>query len=615
MCGFLGEISTNQTDKENFIRLLNLSKHRGPDQQDVWKDSFCQLGFNRLAIIDVSENAKQPLVSPSKNYVLVFNGEIYNYKELQHKYAILDKDLRSQSDSEILAHLIDKIPIKEFAQELNGMFAISIYDVIHKKIYLIRDFAGIKPLFYGIHKEGLVFASQFDQIFCHSAFNDFKILRPEIMKEYFGLGYMHAPNTIYKDIFQVAPGEIITYDLNKMSIIDKFVYFDWKTTSKNLETDAQTTSIFGTIFSKVIKNQLQSDVPIATFLSGGIDSPLVTAYCKQHKEDITAFTFGIANKEYNESEIATEIAKELNVNHIIETVNENQLIGIIKEHFNYFSEPFGDYSSIPTYLITKQAKNHATVMISGDGGDELFWGYPRFLRALQHHFWFNLPLFIRKIIAPFYRKIFKNTSSAIDIFSRFDQWTLSKQIHLRGLDNLISDTSFSKELLQTYHFDRTKNKTEAILALKENEYYGHLQKVLRKVDLMSMGNSLEVRVPFLDKAVIHFSNTIEPKYGITHNTPKLILRTLLNRFVGKKITSLPKKGFSVPIKNWLHNDLREDVLKALDYEKFYGKEHINKFEFTQLIDDFYKNPSNGNEWGIWHLYAWQKWSENYKLLN
>lgn len=217
MCGFFGEFTNILSSKEDFKNLLDLSNHRGPDQQDVWKDDICQLGFNRLSILDLSENGKQPLASPSGKFILVFNGEVYNYKELQRKYAILDSELRSQSDTEILAHLIEKIQIHEFASELNGMFAISVYDIENKKIHLIRDFAGIKPCYYGLNEKGFVFASQFDQVFKHPFFKS-KQLRPEIMKEFLGLGYMHAPNTVFENIFQVEAGFYVTYDFETKSI-------------------------------------------------------------------------------------------------------------------------------------------------------------------------------------------------------------------------------------------------------------------------------------------------------------------------------------------------------------------------------------------------------------
>lgn len=611
MCGFLGEISNQLSSVEDFKKLLDLSIHRGPDQQGFWKNNVCQLGFNRLSIIDTSENGNQPIVSPSGKYSLVFNGEVYNYKEIQKKYAINDSDLRSDSDSEILAHLIDKVSIKEFAAELNGMFAIAVFDCINNRVYLLRDFAGIKPLFYGIHVNGLVFASQFDQIFSHPFFQN-KKLRPEIMKEYFGLGYMQSPNTVFENIYQVNPGEIVQWDLSTKTIISKSNFFHWKTNPIYSETADETVVKFAEVFSTVIKNQLFADVPVACFLSGGIDSPLVTAFSKIHKSDIKAFTFGVNDQEFDESDVAKMIAAELNVNQVIEKVENDEFFTIIEKHFSFFSEPFGDYSSIPTFLITQRAKKFATVMLSGDGGDELFWGYPRFTKSINHFKWFRFPLFVRKIIVPFYRKFYPRTSSAIDKIDKFETWILNKQIHFPNLDQLMPGVSFSKDLISTYRFPNTSNKVDALAYLKQNEFYAHMQKVLRKVDLMSMANSLEVRVPFLDKKVISFSNLILPELGIKHKKEKFILKNTLRNFVKEEITLLPKKGFSIPIDTILRNELKADVVKTLLNDNFYGDNLIEKEVLNKVVTD-YLEKNKGNGWGIWHLYAWQKWAKKYDL--
>jgi asparagine synthase (glutamine-hydrolysing) len=612
MCGFLGEISTQLIDQDSFKKLLDLSIHRGPDQQGYWNDTICQLGFNRLSIIDLSVNGNQPLLSPSGKFALVFNGEVYNYKEIQKKFQIKDSDLRSTSDSEILAHLIEKVSIIDFAKELNGMFAISVYDVVNKKIHLIRDFAGIKPLFYGVFNDGIVFASQFDQVFNHPAFNQ-KKLQPEIMKEFFGLGYMQAPNTVFENIFQVNPSEIVTFCLDKKRNLTKQKYFSWKYSNEFLETDKDTVVKFDMVFSNVIKNQLHADVPVATFFSGGIDSPLVTAFSKNHKNDIQAYTIGVDDVEYNETDASKKMAEQIGVNQIIKEINRNEIFSVIEEHFQNLSEPFGDYSSLPTYVICKKAKEFATVMLSGDGGDELFWGYPRFHKSIKYISWFRIPLLIRKMIFPFVRKINKKKSSAIDVFKDFEDWILYKQIHFTNIDQLFPKINYSLELLEAYRFEGNLSKENGLNYLKKNEFHAHMQRTLRKVDLMSMANSLEVRVPFLDKSVILFSNSIKPEYGINHKTAKIILRSSLRKYVSKDLINLPKKGFSVPIDDWLRNDLKDDVIDSILNTPFYGSEHLNKDYLAEIISNFY-DKNYGNPWGIWHLYSWQKWALKYDLV-
>lgn len=612
MCGFIGEISKQLIEKEVFQQLLDYSIKRGPDQQGMWNDQFCQLGFNRLSIVDLSENAKQPLLSPSNKFAMVFNGEVYNYKELKSKFDINDADLRSSSDTEVLAHLIEKIPIDQFAKELNGMFSIVIWNLEEKLAYLIRDFAGIKPLFYGLHSNGIVFASQFNQVFKHPAFNS-KELRPEMMKEFFGLGYMHAPNTVFKNIFQVEPGYVLTYNFEKNEIVSNREYYKWETSSNFDEMSEETTTVFSDVFKQTIQSQMQADVPVASFLSSGVDSTLITGFAKKIKNDLVAFTFGVDDPNLNEVAIAELYANELQVSHVVENCDTSELLAIVDSHFKEMPEPFGDHSSIPTYLITKRAKQYATVMLSGDGGDELFWGYPRFIKPVQQGYFFKIPLKIRKILIPLFRKFNKELSSALEVVDSLSNWTLNKQIQFDQLDAMFPNHKLSKELFETYRYTESISKNNTLLYLKKNEFYGHLQRVLKKVDLMSMSNSLEVRVPFLDKRIIDFSNKIEPELGIKHTIPKYILKKELANLIDLEKINLIKKGFSVPYDKWLKNELKDDFIQILLKSKIYGEEFINKQVLESMIHDFYEG-NNISPWGLWHFYSWQKWAINNKLV-
>ena len=613
MCGFLGEITPHLLEKSSFKKLLDLSKHRGPDQQSIWREDHCQLGFNRLAILDVSQNAMQPLLSPSGRYALVFNGEIYNYKVLQKKYNIEMSDLRSASDSEILAHLVERVSIEDFANVLNGMFAIAIWDIQKKKLYLIRDFSGIKPLFYGLSDLGIVFASQFDQLFKHPLCSE-KTLRPEIMKEFFGLGYMSPPNTVFKDIFQLEPGQFLVWDYEQKCIEKKVHFFDWRVAPSVLDSLNTTREDFSACMEKVVKQQLQSDVPLATFLSSGYDSSLVTAYAKKHKEDLKAFTFGIKDSVFDESQDAKSYAAHLKVSHVIAQAESKMLLEVIDSHFKMMSEPFGDYSSIPAFLTTKEAKKHATVMLSGDGGDELFWGYPRFRKSLNQAHWFNYPLWFRKIIIPFARKKNKKLSSALTLINKFSDWILQKQIHFTGLNNLMPQYDFSKDLYALYTYENKLNRPNILQYLKKNEFFGHMQRTLRKVDLTSMANSLEVRVPFLDKQLINFSNTVIPEFTITHDRPKLILKDDLYQFIPIEKVAKQKKGFTVPVADWLNNAIKQDFIDTVIGKPFFGAAYIDEEFLKSQVEAFYKNSRNIDPWGLWHLYAWQKWAINNELV-
>jgi asparagine synthase (glutamine-hydrolysing) len=607
MCGFLAEINLHPVSKSIFRELLALSQLRGPDGTNYWTDqSMAQFGFNRLAILDTSEKGMQPIHSSCGRYVLMINGEIYNYRELKKKHSITDEVLRSGSDAEVLIHLIAHKGLEDILQQLDGMFAIVLMDREEDKLYIARDFAGIKPLYYGFFNQTFVCASQFNQVFLHPAFKSHIKLRPEIVKEYFGLGYMQAPNTVYEHIFQVNPGEFITFDLQTFQLTQRKRFYTWEEKPSKSESDPKLPTDFNTMFRKVISTQLQSDVPLATFLSGGIDSPLVTAHAHNENQEITAFTMEVEDSEMNESEIAKAYAEHFGVHQKMISFTDHELLESVQDHFRGIPEPHGDYSSIPTWLICKKAKTHATVMLSGDGGDELFWGYPRFIRSYKHLPWFRYSRWFRRLFMPFKRRFNHTLSIGPQLFDTFGEWTLHKQLNLFELEKLVPDTDYSVELKDVYAFNNNIPE-DALLYLKRNEFYAHMQRVLRKVDLMSMANSVEVRVPFLSKDVIAFSNSIIPELGIKHQNPKTVLKKSLTQFIPMETIYQGKRGFAVPIDKWMRGPLKHDIEKIIFHTPIYGSDIINVDFLHQLVKDYF-DGKNISAWGIWQIYAWQKWA-------
>ncbi|MBX2963401.1 MAG: asparagine synthase (glutamine-hydrolyzing) [Cyclobacteriaceae bacterium] len=610
MCGILGEVGIELLVKDVFLHLLQLSYKRGPDQRGYWTDEHnCQFGFNRLSILDLTEHGLQPMISPSGRYVVVFNGEIYNYKRLQGKFGIRDDELRSTSDTEILVQLLEKLPLSRLASELNGMFAIAVFDRQAKRIHLLRDFAGIKPLFYGLSRNGIVFASQFNQIHKHPWFVNAE-LRPDTVKDYFGLGYMSSPGTVFKDIFQLQPGEILTWDLSYGGITQRKFFNKWTYSNTLLDNSLEAMLKFRKVFGDAVTRQLNADVPVAAFLSGGIDSPLVAAFASQSSPGIRTFTVGLEDKELDESVAALRIAEYLKLDNVLERYTENELRFYLDHHFEAITEPFGDYSSLPTYFITRKAKQFATVMLSGDGGDELFWGYPRFITQLKGTTFFRYPLFVRIPFVKVARKLGCKLSYAFDTLEEFADWTLNFQIQFfnQDINRLVPGTEFSSEIKGLYRFEGNLSDDTAVLRwLKWNEFYGHLQRVLRKVDLTSMGNSLEVRVPFLDKEVMLFSNTLIPKLGVEYNEPKLLLKKALAKSVPSDMILTAKKGFGLPINRFLRGPLKQDLLSNCIDGEYFGKEIIDTSFVRNYILGFLSEKHH-NGWGVWHLFAWQKWA-------
>ena len=602
MCGFLGEISflSEVTEIETFKSLLALSHRRGPDSTKISTERNFQLGFNRLALLDLSSAGDQPKVSLSKRYHLVFNGEIYNYQELREKYNL--ENLNSSSDTEVILALLDVIGIDKTLKQLNGMYGIAIVDTEDSCLYLARDFAGIKPLFYAKNEKGIVFASQYNQLFKHPWFKDGLELRPDIVKEYFAFGYMQAPNTIFKNMFQVNPGEYLRFnfegDIDTFEIL-KFGKSSHKKDGYNLKSLKKK-------LLHAIKLQSHSDRSLASFLSGGIDSSLVVSYAKKVKSDIEAFTLKVNDKKLNESDFAIAYGKHLNVKHRIVEAEPEEILNIVDEHFEAFSEPFGDFSSIPTYMVTKEAKVYHTAMLSGDGGDELFWGYPRMYDFLLKRLWFKMPLFLRKNLVRITNKL-GFTDTRAPFFKDLSTFWMYKHIMLpeRLMNNAFKKT-FSKEILSIYKVKPNTKSRGLQNFLRWNEFYGHMQRILIKVDRTSMHNSLEVRVPLLDKNVIEEAWSSHFKINKIKNL-KLPLKQIVEEEIPADLLMQKKKGFSVPIEHWFKNELKEDLIEKTLKRELYGNEYFNQQMIKDYVNDFLEGKHN-NGWGIWHIYAWQNWA-------
>jgi asparagine synthase (glutamine-hydrolysing) len=611
MCGFFGEFSRPgmSSPKEIFCGLNNLATNRGPDHEGYWTNSTtCQLGFRRLSIIDLSNEGNQPMHSPNGLWSVVFNGEIYNYKELQAEMEIDKYQLHSTSDTEILVNAIQRWGVHKTAAKLNGMYAIAAYEHEADQLHLIRDFAGIKPLFYAINENRLIFGSQYDQIYSHPEFSK-KEISPVGLSEYVRFGYNPAPNCIFKNTYQLNPGEIITID-SSFGVRKDFYYQIGPGANLQDETSGGALSGFHQVFSNVVNRQLVSDVEIGTFLSGGIDSPLVTAHAASFRKNLKTFTIGFEDKNYNESEIAMEYAQSLKVQNSCTRYTPQLLYSQLDNHFKAFKEPFGDYSSLPSYQLSKDAKKNFTVVLTGDGGDELFWGYPRMLRMVQHRRWFGMPMPVRRLLAKMFREGGRSISYGIH-YNSIGKWVLEhhSQNKSANLDLILPGHLISEDTQEMYTSPVEMKTVEEILQwLRWNEYYGHMQRVLVKVDRTTMFHSLEARVPFLDKETIQYALTLKPGLGTKHKEPKYLLKKDLENFIPSEIINRKKYGFGLPIDDWLRSSLKEEVMDLLVNSDPYPYNTFDRKELNVYLDNFMSGKTD-NGWGIWILYALQKWSK------
>ncbi len=608
MCGFLFEFSAKQPlPRETFQGILSRSKKRGPDHTGYWSNNTTvQLGFNRLAILELTEAGNQPMLSPQGRYAIVFNGEIYNHLELRQQLAF--KNFKGHSDTETICVCLDEWGIEKTVNQLDGMFAIAVYDQQEKATTLIRDFAGIKPLFYGWDGATLVAASQYDQVVKHPAFANQRI-DEQVLKLYLQQHFLPAPFGMLKNTFQVEPGEIV--HLSSSGKIEKKRYWtfpDYEQPSVREHSDALE-CIHHALYIAV-KQQLLSDVPLGAFLSGGIDSPLICYYATRHQQHLKTFTIGSDSKIHDESSWAAQYAKLLGTNHTTSMMNDASGKDILEEVLACMHEPLADFSLIPTYLVSKLARQHVTISLSGDGGDELFFGYERFWSIAKNVRYQQLPWIIK---AGLYKSdqwltgnkrinsvVLSNRQGLAHehLHSRFPDLWLNKLFpHLREVT--------IPEQYNTYGYPNTHADVTLIQHMRKAEFYGMMQKTLRKVDLASMGNSLEVRVPFLQKSFIEASLKVDPMLSYGAAKKKQLLRDLLrNNLPGSPMDEV-KRGFTVPLGQWIRKEMKDQFNDHLTRPSFLSSYGLSQKEVTDVLQ--HHQQGQDLKWPIFTLMALSAW--------
>ncbi len=613
MCGIFGEFGEVLTPKNLFMDILKLSQERGPDMIGYFKDNNIQFGFNRLSILDITAKGNQPFISPSNRFVIICNGEIINYKILKKKMNISDKTLKSNSDIEIVGHLLDRWGFEKTIKMLRGMFAIAVFDKLQQELYIGRDPAGIKPIYCGKTKKGFIFASQYDQIFKHSWFSKNKIININALSDYLKLGYIPHSMALFQDSYMIGPGEY--YLIDKNFNLKTFNYFNFDQTNIYEESSFESVSKFEKILSNLIPEYINADVPVGAFLSGGIDSPLINSIINKSSNCLTAYTISSYHSEVDESLNAKEISKYLNIKHVIKDFNDSNITKWLDKHFHAFSEPFSDFSSLPTFLLSQEASKSFKVMISGDGADELFWGYPRFLSTIKYKNWFNFQPYMRRIAASFLRKTGRYITSGIEC-EDIGEWVFQRMgpFFAEDVSKIFPKYTFSSQTRKLYNFSDKYSEDEYLLKwLKKNEYFGHMQRRLLKVDRTSMANSLEVRVPFLDQNIIDFSLKIKPELGIKHNEPKILLKKCLKNYLPENIMLKKKQGFSIDLNNLLRNELKEQVEDTIFSKNLYLSEIIDQVEIKEHVKKYYLNVNN-NPWEVWTIFALNKFATTHDLL-
>ncbi len=614
MCGILGEYSPSNSlsPLDKFKKLLDISKSRGPDESSIKSISKkIRFGFNRLSILDLSKEASQPIFSPSGRYLIVFNGEIYNHIELRKNLGLFGKNIKSHGDTASLAYCIDKWGINKSVESLEGMFAIGIWDRKANCLYLARDFAGIKPLFYGFNSKGFVFSSQYNQISNHPFFRDEKI-NQSVLKLYISQHYIPPPFGLLKNTFSVFPGEIIKVD--KYGKLEKRSYWSFPKFDNSIIDYSDARNIAESEIQISIKEQLTSDVPIGAFLSGGVDSPLICNYARNYiSGDFNTFSIGSDSAIHDETHQSSKYAKALNSRHHVEKMTSENSFAYIDDILRKVGEPLGDSSIIPTWKLSNTASSKVTVILSGDGADELFFGYERFQSIAKNHWLWDCPYYLRYFLRGLDRLIFDDkfinecvlSSSPGD--SHFGLHSRQTKDFYNQLIPGLRNISFP-ETFDLYRYSNPNTKNELLHEIRKVEFYGMLQKTLTKVDRASMANSIEVRVPFLKKQLIEKI----VKTGIAVHSPMKKRKKILYDLLMKSFRNIKpepnKKGFSIPLKNWISKDYRNAFCEKLLDKNFCFSFGIEIKKVEEIIKD-HINGKNDYKWPLFTLYSLSVWND------
>lgn len=614
MCGVCGIFHFSSHlpahDQQNLITAMtDLMVRRGPDDDGFWQDGQCSFGFRRLAILDLSLAGHQPMLGHDGRYALVFNGEVYNFVEIRRELELLGIRFRSTSDTEVVLYALAEWGIRAL-ERFNGMFALAFYDSLDKTLILARDHAGIKPMYYMKVQQGVVFASQYNQIIQHPWARGLAISQ-DALGLYLRFGFCPAPYGIVEQTHLLEAGCWMQFQANGLQTNGRFYEFP-RFTSSILSGEKAVDALDDALGSAVLR-QLISDVPVGVFLSGGVDSPLVAAYaCRENPNPMLAFTIGVSNSGLDESQNARLYADELGLNQVLRQVDQFTALTLLDNVMQACSEPSADFSIFPALLVSQLASEYVKVALSGDGGDELFWGYPsRFATTLRlaKYFGYQQP---RRITHIALKKFFNHGAATREILWPNIGRLYQKKHTLFAEEDLVSCFPELPNIpLEFDLFDYQRSDLdETAQWLRWNEFTLHLQRVLLKVDRASMYHSLEVRVPLLDKNVIMVASQVDWRscLDLRTNQGKIPLRHALARYV--KHQTPGKKGFTVPMRDWLmgplHGLLQEKVLQKPD---ILGQP-LNKLALQRV----YKRMLAGDKhtaWGLWLLLSLVLWKETH----
>ncbi len=615
MCGICG---FNWNDSELIGRMNNVIVHRGPDQDGTYCCDDVSFGHRRLSIIDLSEHGRQPMFNEDGSICLVFNGEIYNFQQLREELTTKGHTFSSDSDSEVIIHAYEEYGVKAL-DKLQGMFAFAIYDKKQKTIFLARDRVGIKPLYY-YHKDGkLVFASEIKAIL-----EDKTIAREinhQALYDYIGFEFVPAPDTMFRDIFKMPAGHYMVLQDGQSQLKQYWDVSFQQQRSWSSYDDA--VEQLRSLLDASVKSHLISDVPLGVFLSGGLDSSTLVAMMRRHiSGPLKTFTIGYHDKSFSELDYARQVAEYFDTDHQV-LMLDNINADYVEKTLYHLDEPMTDLSTVPLYLLCKQAREHVTVCLSGEGADESFAGYDRFKASKLNLFFNILPDVVKKQIVG--RIIARlpdqpQKKGMINMLKRFVEGANlpSEGKHLRWQyfssesqnRALFSDSFKSKTVFDPFRLIREySDRCDASDRINEEVYldmrFMMTDSVLMKVDKMSMASSLEVRVPLLDHVLVEFLASLPGDWKLKGFETKHVFRSALEGLLPDNIVHRGKQGYSLPVKHLLRGELKQYMVSLLN-ESPVIRENMNINYVNRLVQEHCDMVHNHNHvlWALMNVAIW-----------
>ena len=628
MCGFAGFIDCRgQGDAGLVHSMAETLIHRGPDDEGVecfnHEGTIVGLGFRRLSIIDLSPAGHQPMVSSDGLCQVMLNGEVYNYREIR---ALLEREgcvFRSGSDTEVVLQAYLLWGIKAVDRFI-GMFAVVIVDRKRSRAFLLRDRAGVKPLFYYQYPGGLLFASELKAFHVHPAFK--KELDTASLKAYFQHGNIPAPYTIFRKTFKVMPGSYVevdlrTADLKSVTYWDVYSFYNKPPSGiPYAEAVEQTEKLMEDAF----RLRMVADVPVGVFLSGGYDSTAVAALLSKQVHNLNTFTIGFEEAAYDESLHAAKVAAHLGTRHHSFTCTVGEAMDILPELPQIYDEPFGDSSAIPTTLVSRIARRHVTVALSADAGDELFAGYPRHRKASSMISRLQLlPPALRTVmakgirIAPLYEPPLSRADRREKLIKLLMASGVTAQFNIinqtythREAERLLKEAAGGHPLVfdEPYEWDHRVEVMNRILAVEYKTYL--VDDILQKVDRATMSVSLEGREPFLDHRLVEWVASLPVEYKYKGGVSKRILKDIVHRYVPESIMNRPKMGFGVPVKDWLKGDLRPLFEEVMGEEAVGRQPWLDPDSLLQLRKDYLEGRLQDFE-RLWFVFTFLQWAKRW----